>query len=221
MIVARAHPQAPTDEGWRGTRARRRRARRARRRQPLDRGALRARERPRRGGAGAGPRRRGGRRRAGRRGGAARDGSRRSAGYTFALGRSRITEDPSELPARGQRGAAGGQRRPGLARRRCRPGLRGDRRLPAAAVRDEREPHRAAALLRRDGRAAGRLRRAVRDRPGADRSRRSWRPTATSPAPPSGCSPTATRSTTGWSGCASCPAWTSAPATAARSSASA
>ena len=46
MIVARAHPQAPTDEGWRGARARRRRARRARRGRPLDRGAVRARGRP-------------------------------------------------------------------------------------------------------------------------------------------------------------------------------
>ena len=45
------------------------------------------------------------------------------------------------------------------------PRLRGHRRLPAAAVGDERGSRRAAALLRRDRRAARRLRRAVRDRP--------------------------------------------------------
>ncbi len=43
MIVARAHPQVPTDEGWRGPGARGRRARRARGREPLDRRAVRAR----------------------------------------------------------------------------------------------------------------------------------------------------------------------------------
>ena len=68
-------------------------------------------------------------------------------------------------PPRRRRGAARRQRR-----RSSRPGgalVRGDRRLPPAAARDERGPGRAARLLRRDGRAARGLRRAVRDRPGA------------------------------------------------------
>ena len=43
--------------------------------------------------------------------------------------------------------------------------VRADRRLPPTALRDEREPERAAELLRGDRRAARGLRRAVRDRP--------------------------------------------------------
>ncbi len=98
MIVARAHPQAPTDEGWRArVRAVAERGARAVV-EPLDRGALRARR---------------GRRAprcccwcpAARRPLAARaaDAVLREmeaglSGYTFALGRSRIAEDPAELP---------------------------------------------------------------------------------------------------------------------------
>ena len=166
MIVARAHPQAPTDEGWRG-----------RVRAVAERGARAVASRSiaalseRDGVVGAEvlllvP---GGEERAAARAADAvlREMEAGLSGYTFALGRSRIAEDPSELPRAASEAllaanVAQGSRDGAAAR------LRADRRLPAAAVGDEREPRRAAALLRRDGRAAGGLRRAVRDRSGAD-----------------------------------------------------
>ena len=92
------------------------------------------------------------------------------------------------LPGR-QRGAARGQRRRGRGAAAAR--LRGHRRLPPAAAGDQRGPARARALLLGDGRAALRLRRAVRDRAGRDgrglprqrRQRRRDRQTALHPPP--------------------------------------
>ena len=120
MLVARAHPQAPTDEGWRGrVRAVAERGR-ARGREPLDRGAVRTR----------------GHRPAPRccvlvPGGDEATAARAAdavlhemeaslAGYTFALGRSRVTAGALRPAARRQRGAARGERRAGLLRRRAR-----------------------------------------------------------------------------------------------------
>ena len=216
MIVARAHPQAPTDEGWRGrVRAVAERGARAVASRSI--AALSERE----GVPGAEvlllvP---GGEEATAARAAEAvlREMEAGLAGYTFALGRSRIAEDPGELPRAASEALLAANVAAGLA-----PTARalafeqtGAYRLLLSAMSEN--PARAAALLRRDGRAAGGLRRAVRDRPACARSRRSSRPTATSRAPPSGCSPTATRSTTAWSACASCPGSTSARATAARS----
>ena len=122
------------------------------------------------------------------------------------------------LPRR-QRGAAGGQRRRGRGPLAAR--LRGHRLLPPAAAGDERGPARARALLRRDDRAARRLRRPVRDRAGGHgrglprqrRQRRRHRQTALHPPPHD---PLPARA-----GPASSAATTSPPPRAARSSASA
>ena len=203
MIVARAHPQAPTEEGWRA-RVRAVAERGAPRvREPLDRGALRARGRGGRGGPAAGAGRRGGARGAGGRRRAARAGGGPVRATPFAVGRSRIAEDPPTCRAPPSEALLAANVAEGGDQEAPRAGVRGDRRLPAAALDDEREPARAAALLRRDRRAAGGLRRAVRDRSRDARSRRSSTPTATSRAPRSACSPTATRSTTASSACAS------------------
>ena len=60
-------------------------------------------------------------------------------GHTFAIGRSRVASDPNDLHRAGQRGASG--RECGRGRRRAAgPRVRGDRRLPPAAHRDERGP---------------------------------------------------------------------------------
>ena len=120
MIVARAHPQAPTDEGWRG-RVRAVAERGARAVVSRSIAALSERE----GGAvGAEvlllvP---GGEEATAARAAEAvlREMEAGLAGYTFALGRSRIAEDPGRAAARGQRGAAGGERRPGRRGRRAR-----------------------------------------------------------------------------------------------------
>ena len=55
------------------------------------------------------------------------------AGYTFALGRSRITEDPAELPRAASEALLAANVAQG-SRRRRRARVRADRRLPAAAV---------------------------------------------------------------------------------------
>ena len=218
IVVARAHSHVPTEDGWRAARARRRRSRRARR-------ACRARS-PR------SPR-------------VPTPRAPRSCvllpGADDALAARAADGVLRELQARAarphaSRSGAAAPRRPGrpasrAATRRCwpptssratpsRPVLAFEEtgRLPAAAVGDERGPGRAAALLRRDRRAARRLRRAVRDRPRADgrgvpRRRRQRRR-----APRSGSSPTATRSATGSSACGSSRGSTSARPTGARSS---
>ena len=117
MIVARAHPQAPTDEGWRG-RVRAVAERGARAVVSRSIAALSEREGVRRRrGAAAGARRRGGRPPARAAEAVLREMEAGLPGYTFALGRSRIAEDPGRAAARRQRGAAGGQRRAGLRRR--------------------------------------------------------------------------------------------------------
>ncbi len=113
MIVARAHPQAPTDEGWRG-----------RVRAVAERGARAVASRSiaalsdRDGVVGAEvlvlvP---GGEEALAARAADAvlRELQAALAGYTFALGRSRVTARGRRAAARGQRGAARGQRRPGL-----------------------------------------------------------------------------------------------------------
>ena len=88
-------------------------------------------------------------------------------GFTFAVGHSRLAADPVDLYRAGNEALlAANVAEAGDGGRGA--GLRGHRRLPAAAAGHERGPGRAAALLRRDGRAAGDLRRAVRDRPRAD-----------------------------------------------------
>ena len=114
-------------------------------------------------------------------------------GFTFAVGHSRVAHDPVDLYRAGHEAllaANVAEARPAEeAARRAR--VRGHGRLPAAAARDERGPGRAAALLRRDGRAARGLRRAVRDRPRADardvpgrrRQRRRHRAAAVHPPP--------------------------------------
>ena len=87
-----------------------------------------------------------------------------SPNYSSTVTTSRPASDPTDLHRAGAEAllAANVAEARGLASLV----VRGDRRLPAAAARDERGPERAAGLLRRDGRAAGRLRRAVRDRAG-------------------------------------------------------
>ena len=120
MIVARAHPQAPTDEGWRGrVRAVAERGARAVASRSI--AALSERE----GVAGAEvlvlvP---GGDEPAAARAAEAvlREMEAGLAGYTFALGRSRIAEDPAELPRAASEAllaanVAAGRRRDG---RRC------------------------------------------------------------------------------------------------------
>ena len=141
------------------------------------------------------------------------------AGFHLTIGRSRRCADPVDLYRAGTEAQPRGQRRRGRGPRDAR--LRGHRRLPPAAAGDERGPGRARTLLRRDDRAALRLRRAVRDRAGRHRrglprqrrQRRRHRQTALHPPPH--------RSATGWSGSASSAATTSPPPKAARSSASA
>ena len=102
-------------------------------------------------------------------------------GHTFAVGRSRAAVDPLELPRAGNEAllaanVAGGEPEvPVLAFEET-----GAYRLLLSAMS---ETGRAAALLRGDGRAARRLRRAVRDRSRADgrglaRQRRQHRPRA-------------------------------------------
>ena len=135
MIVARAHPQAPTDEGWRGARARGRRARRTRRRRA-------ARSPPSPSARTLAPWRRGAAARARRRGRrpprapprpSLREMEAGLAGYTFALGRSRITEDPAELPRAASEALLAANVAQGAADGRG-ARVRADRRLPAAAV---------------------------------------------------------------------------------------
>ena len=54
-------------------------------------------------------------------------------GYTFALGRSRMTDEPAELPRAASEALLAANVAQGVPRRR-RARLRADRRLPAAAV---------------------------------------------------------------------------------------
>ena len=123
-------------------------------------------------------------------------------GFTFAVGHSRVGDDPVDLYRAGNEALlAANVAEARSRRRRCSPS-----RTPAPTAcccrRMSEDPGGAAALLRRDGRAARRLRRAVRDRPRADardvprlrRQRRRHRR--------SGSSRTATRSATGSSACA-------------------
>ncbi len=97
MIVARAHPQAPTDEGWRG-RVRAVAERGARPSSSRSIAALSERDgtpAPRCSCSCRAARRRPPRARPT---GVLREMEAGLAGYTFALGRSRIAEDPAELP---------------------------------------------------------------------------------------------------------------------------
>ena len=128
-------------------------------------------------------------RQARRRGRPARAAGRPAGPHVRDRAQPRRARSAGSAP-RGQRGAAGRQRRRGR-RGAAAAGVRADRRLPPAAVGDERGSRRAAALLRRDGRAARRLRRAVRDRarphrrgvPRQRRQRRGHRPEALHPPP--------------------------------------
>ncbi len=197
MIVARAHPQAPTDEGWRGrVRAVAERGARA----VVSRSIAALSERD--GTPGAEvlvlvP--------AGEEATAARaaetllhEMQAGLPGYTFAIGRSRITEDPGELPRAASEAllaanvAEGAAEDSPLAFEQT-----GAYRLLLSAM-SENPSERTRPIL-------------------CARPRRSSRPTATSPGRRSGCSPTATRSTTGWSACASSRASTSARAMDGRS----
>ena len=120
-------------------------------------------------------------------------------GHGFTIGVSRAVGDPAELRRAGLEAELAANVADGRPERRCSPS-----RTPVpTSCCWARGPGRAAALLRRDGRAARRLRLAVRDRAGRHASRRSSMPTATSPRRRSGCSRTATRSATGWTACAS------------------
>jgi DNA-binding PucR family transcriptional regulator len=97
MIVARAHPQAPTDEGWRGrVRAVAERGARA----VVSRSIAALSERDGAGGAEVLVLVPGGEEATAARAaeGILREMEAGLAGYTFALGRSRIAEDPAELP---------------------------------------------------------------------------------------------------------------------------
>ena len=137
------------------------------------------------------------------------------AGHTFAWG-ARAAPRPARAARAGERGAPGRQRRRGRAEV---PVLAfeetGAYRLLLSAMARTR-PSCSASMRRRSSRSSPTT---SSTRPiWSIRWRRSSTPTATSPAPPRGCSPTATRSATASSACASCPAWTSAPATVARSS---
>ena len=142
-------------------RARGRRPRRARGRQPRRRRARGARRPPGRRGRRAPARRR---RRA--RGAHRRRARPRAAGRAP---RPHLRHRPQPSCFGPERSSSGGQRGALAANvaegdaRAAGPRVRGDRRLPAAALGDERGPGRAPALLRRDRRAARRLRRAVRD----------------------------------------------------------
>ena len=203
MIVARAHPQVPTDDGWRGrVRAVAERGARA----VVSRSIAALSERDGVLGAEVLLLVPGGEESTAAR---AADGVLREmeagSDRVHVCDRAQPHRRGSRRPAAGrQRGAAGGERRAGL-RRRGGARLRADRRLPAAAVGDERESHRSC--------SASTPRRSSRWWPTTSstrptwcgRSRPFWRPTATSRARPSGCSLTATRSTTAWSACASSP----------------
>ena len=201
MIVARAHPQAPTEEGWRA-RARAVAERGARAVAGKSLGALSERD----GAAGVEilllvP---GGDEATAARAaeGVLREMESALAGYTFAVGRSRIAEDPGELPR-----AAGEA-------------------LLAANVAEGSAPEGVLLAFEQTG-AYRLLLSTMTDNPDELQRfyaetveplvaydeqyetellglwRLSWRRTATSPAPPSACSPTVTRSTTAWSACAS------------------
>ena len=86
-----------------------------------------------------------------RRGRAARAEANLS-GFAFAVGRSRVARDPVDLHRAGDEALLAANVAEGDPDDVA-AGLRGHRRLPAAAARHERGPGRAAALLRRDGRA--------------------------------------------------------------------
>ena len=226
VIVVRAHHFAPAEDDWR-VRVLAAAERAARAAAP---GSIAAIDDPLGDTAGPDPRPLpGGRRRRvapHRRGGRARAaGARCTASRSPSATRaSRSTRSTSTAPATRRCSPPTWPRRSRAARTRSRApggaGVRGDRRLPAAAAGDERGPGRAAALLRRDGRAAGRPTTSSTRPTSCRRSRRSWTATATSPTPRSGCSPTATRSATGSSACATSAGSTSAPPTGARSSGS-
>ena len=88
-------------------------------------------------------------------------------GFAAVVGRSRVAVDPMDMHrAAGEALLAANVASPDAESRTPAAVLRGHRRLPAAAARDERRPGRARALLHRHDRAAGRLRRAVRHRAG-------------------------------------------------------
>ena len=140
-------------------------------------------------------------------GGACARWKRACAGYTFALGRSRVTEDPCELPraaseallaANVAQGSADGA---ALAFEQT-----GAYRLLLSAMSENpSELQRFYAetvepLVAYDEQYETELAAHARDVPGGGRQR--------SRAPPSGCSPIATPSTIAWSGCASCPGLT-------------
>ena len=117
MIVARAHPQTPTDEGWRGrVRAVAERGARA----VASRSIAALSERDGIPGAEVLLLVPGGDEPTAARAAEAvlREMQAGLAGYTFALGRSRIADGPRGPAARGERGAAGGERRPGRSPRR-------------------------------------------------------------------------------------------------------
>ena len=118
-------------------------------------------------------------------------------GFTFAVGHSRVAHDPVDLYRAGNEALLAANVATASQRRRRDARVRGHRRLPPAAARDERGPGRTAALLRRR-----RSRRwwptTTSTRPTwCRRSRRSSTPTATSPAPPPGSTRTAIPSATG------------------------
>ena len=167
VLIVHAHPQAPAQEGWR-TRLRAIAARAARAAVAGAVAVLSEREID----AGAevvvllaGADEAAARRAAD---GVLRDLEAGMSGFVFVIGRSRPVLEAAELARAADEALLAANVAEGDAEHRVLAFEEtGAYRLLLS--RDEREPRRAAALLRRDGRAARRLRRAVRDRPGRHR----------------------------------------------------
>jgi hypothetical protein len=141
-------------------------------------------------------------------------------GFTFAIGHSRVAADPVDLYRAGNEALLAAN----VAEAGDTPGAvlafedTGAYRLLLPAMSED--PASCSGSTRRPSPRSSPTTSSTRPT-SCRRSRPTSTRTATSRAPPSGCSPTATRSATAWSACASCRGSTSARRTAARSSGSA